>query len=121
MAENTHLGQALQHAICAFRDTKGLSQRDLAIRSGLTRQYISMVERQKRLPGLDTLIALSQGLGIPLAELCGEIERLLQHYQVHRPQSKTESPDLSIAADSGRVGWKTAKEKAKPPKKSPPR
>ncbi len=108
MADTTILGQALQHALCAFRDSQGLSQQELATRSGLTRQYISLLERQERIPRLDTLLALSQGLGLPLATLCGEIERLHSHYSLHRPPSEKGFPH---AADEGLLNWNSTQKK----------
>lgn len=104
MVDCSLLGQALQHVLCAYRAEKGMSQQALADRSGLTRQYISYVETQKRIPGLITLIQLSEGFGITLEELCGEIERMMLHYSHHRP-IKEMQPDE--AADSGTVTWKT--------------
>lgn len=111
MADTTILGQALQHALCAFRDSQGLSQQELATRSGLTRQYISLLERQERIPRLDTLLALSQGLGLPLATLCGEIERLHSHYSLHRPPSTGEE-SFNHAADEGLLNWNAMQKKA---------
>ena len=108
MADTTILGQALQHALCAFRDSQGLSQQELATRSGLTRQYISLLERQERIPRLDTLLALSQGLDLPLATLCGEIERLHSHYSLHRPPSEEGFPH---AADEGLLAWNSTQKK----------
>jgi len=105
MADTTYLGQALQHAICAIRAEKGLTQQELAERSGLSRQYISLVERQKRVPGLETVFAISQGLGVSFATLCGEIERLVKHYQTYRPALISNPGDV-IAADSSTLGWK---------------
>ena len=108
MADTTLLGQALQHALCALRDSQGLSQQELAMRSGLTRQYISLLERQKRIPRLDTLLALSQGLGLPLATLCGEIERMHDHYSLHRPPAIGEA---GYAADEGIPAWNSRQKK----------
>lgn len=97
------LRQALQHTISALRMAKGLSQQELALRSGLTRHYISLLERQKREPKLGTLLQLAEGLGVSLAEFSLEFEKLHEHYRKHRP------PIAQKAAESMPVTWKATK------------
>jgi transcriptional regulator with XRE-family HTH domain len=52
-----------------IRKARGLSQEELADRTGRSVDAISLLERGKIVPGLDTLDALSKGLGIPLRDL----------------------------------------------------
>lgn len=52
-----------------LRQQRGLSQEDLAERSGLHRTQIGFVERAERSPRLDTIEKLARGLGVSLAEL----------------------------------------------------
>lgn len=44
------------------RTEKGFSQESLAVRTGLDRTYISLLERAKRQPSLRTIFILSQAL-----------------------------------------------------------
>jgi transcriptional regulator with XRE-family HTH domain len=58
--------------IKALRQAKGLSQRALAARVGVTAAYITMLERGKKTnPSLPTLRKLAKALGVPVTELLG--------------------------------------------------
>jgi transcriptional regulator with XRE-family HTH domain len=48
--------------LCAQRTRLGLSQEALADLSGLHRTEISLLERRKRSPRLDTIVGLARGL-----------------------------------------------------------
>jgi len=50
------------------------SQEELADRTGLAVQYISMLERNVRQPTITTLFLLSDGLALPLSEFIKHIE-----------------------------------------------
>jgi len=52
-----------------FRLLRGLSQEALAERSGLHATQVQRIEQGKLNPRLTTLLALAQGLGIPLGHL----------------------------------------------------
>ena len=55
---------------CArIRKAHGLTQEELAVRSGLTQQYLSDLERGKRNPTVVTLYELSQALEVSHVEL----------------------------------------------------
>lgn len=55
---------------CArIRKERGLTQEELAERSGLTQQYLSDLERGKRNPTIVTLYEISQALGVSHVEL----------------------------------------------------
>lgn len=55
---------------CArIRKERGLTQEQLAERSGLTQQYLSDLERGKRNPTIVTLYEISQALGVSHVEL----------------------------------------------------
>jgi len=56
------LNRAFGRAIRGLRGRAGLSQEELAARSGLHRTYISILERGKRSPTLDTIAALAHAL-----------------------------------------------------------
>ena len=53
-------------ALRALRDEVGISQEELAGRSGLDRTYISGIERGRRNPSVRSLQRISDALGITL-------------------------------------------------------
>jgi len=57
-----------------LRKRAGLSQKDLAEKSGLTRGAISLLESGQRNPQLMTAIAICDALNISVYELIGRIE-----------------------------------------------
>jgi transcriptional regulator with XRE-family HTH domain len=54
------------------RIRQGLSMTALATRAGLSQQSVSYVERRLRTPNLDTLIRITDALGIELSPLIDE-------------------------------------------------
>ena len=56
-------------AVRNVRTAIGLTQEELADRSGLDRSYIGGVERGERNPTLTVIEKIAEGLGITLAEL----------------------------------------------------
>lgn len=52
-----------------LRREKGLTQEDLAARSGYSQQYLSGLERGKRNPTVIALYEISQALGVSHVEL----------------------------------------------------
>jgi transcriptional regulator with XRE-family HTH domain len=56
------------------RIERGLTQEQLATASGLHRTEISLLETGKRVPLLETLVALCYGLGMTLAQLLADFE-----------------------------------------------
>jgi transcriptional regulator with XRE-family HTH domain len=58
--------------IKALREDKGLSQKALADRIGVSDAYITMLETGKRAnPSLKVLKKLAKALGVPVTELLG--------------------------------------------------
>lgn len=55
--------------LAALRRVRGWSQEELASESGLSRRYISDVERGRRNIGLCNLCRLADALSIPLGKL----------------------------------------------------
>ena len=53
----------------------GLSQEELAARSGLHRTYIGMIERAEKNVTLENISKLAAGLNVPIAELFNEEDR----------------------------------------------
>lgn len=60
-----------------IREERKLSQEELAFRSKLDRTYISLLERGKRRPTLNTIFALAAQLSITPSELVRMVERNL--------------------------------------------
>lgn len=59
-----------------LRLKKGLTQRTLAVRSGLDVTYISGIERGCRNPSLKSLESVAAGLGCSIAETCRNLDKL---------------------------------------------
>jgi transcriptional regulator with XRE-family HTH domain len=64
------LGEEIRNA----RLKAGLSQESLADKSGLHRTYISLLERNKKSPTLETLFHICQALGVSAAGLIKKVE-----------------------------------------------
>lgn len=63
------LTKILSDHVSRRRRQLGMTQEELAIASGVTEQYISMLERDKRAGTLDTVDALAKALGVKAWEL----------------------------------------------------
>ena len=50
--------------VARLRREKGLTQEDVAARSGFSQQYLSSLERGRRNPTIITLFELAQALGV---------------------------------------------------------
>jgi len=61
-----------------LRNEKGLSQEKLALNTDLDRTFISMLERGKRQPSLESILKLANSLNIPAHELIKEASVLLE-------------------------------------------
>jgi transcriptional regulator with XRE-family HTH domain len=55
--------------VARLRKAQGLSQEDIAERSGFSQQYISGLERGRRNPTVVTLFEIAQALGVSHVEL----------------------------------------------------
>ena len=62
---NTQLGMRIRY----LRKQKGMSQEDLALESGVNKNYLSDLERGERNPTLKVLDKLASSLGVTLSEL----------------------------------------------------
>ena len=59
----------LAEQIRMWRKRHEMTQADLAMRSGISVSFISMIERGERSPSYDTLVQVGQALDVPLSEL----------------------------------------------------
>lgn len=77
MRRPTTLSDAFRRVVADRRLNKGLSQEALALRAGLHRTYIGMIELGQRNPTLNSAKAIAEALDVQLATLIREAERLL--------------------------------------------
>ncbi|MCE9566228.1 MAG: helix-turn-helix domain-containing protein [Planctomycetes bacterium] len=54
-----------------------LTQESLAAKASLTREYVSLLERDKRSPTIEVFIRLVRAVGLSPAEVILEVEKLL--------------------------------------------
>lgn len=64
----------LGRAVRAAREARGLSQEELADRSGLHRNYIGGIERGERNVGIKALFRLSEAFGVHPSHLLNRCE-----------------------------------------------
>ncbi len=67
------LGRALREA----REAKGLSQEELALRTGVHRVYIGGIERGKRNPTVAAIAKLADEIGTPVDEILHRAQQLV--------------------------------------------
>lgn len=65
---------AFGRSVRALRHRQGMSQEDLAARSGLDRSYVGGIERGERNVSLRNIKALADGLEVPLADLMRDVD-----------------------------------------------
>lgn len=70
--------RALGRAVREIRARRGWSQEALGASAGLHRNYVGALERGLINPTLKTLLALMEGLDVPLGELVAVYERQLR-------------------------------------------
>jgi transcriptional regulator with XRE-family HTH domain len=70
-----HLGDNLRF----FRQSRRLSQRELASRAGVDHSVVGAVERGERAPRVETLVRLAGALAVPVAKLLAGIDWMPDH------------------------------------------
>lgn len=72
-ASPSHAGHpvlvAFGRSIRAARAERGISQEELALRSGVDRSYMSSIERGEQNVGLMSMTRIAEALGVTLSEL----------------------------------------------------
>jgi transcriptional regulator with XRE-family HTH domain len=77
--------RSVGQAIRELRHELGLSQEELAYRSGLDRSYVGGVERAERNPSLRILIQLAEGMRLPLSAIMARAETLARNKREASP------------------------------------
>jgi transcriptional regulator with XRE-family HTH domain len=75
MAQRSQAHVAFGRAVREARVTNGISQEELAARSGMHRTYVGGVERGERNLSYTNLLRLADALGLTLSELQQRAER----------------------------------------------
>ncbi len=69
MRVGNDIAALLGRRVAGLRAERGLSQQELAERSGLTVEAVSRIERMTREPRISTVARLADGLGLSVADL----------------------------------------------------
>ena len=72
------LRRAFARTVRALRRRAGISQEQLALRSGIDRGYMSGLERGLHSPTLGTIYRLLPVVGVSFAEFAAELDRQLE-------------------------------------------
>lgn len=80
MQLDNHFGHLLQ----SHRKGKKMSQNELAERTDLDRTYISMLERGKRYPSLETVIKVSHALELKASDVIRVVEDNIESCSITR-------------------------------------
>jgi transcriptional regulator with XRE-family HTH domain len=72
---DTDTGLTFGDLLRRFRGSADLTQEDLAERTGLTTQAISLLERGRNSPSLRTIFRLAEVLGVKPSELLDRVEK----------------------------------------------
>ncbi len=78
MSASAPNAQALGLAVRAIRKERGLSQVQLADKTGFIQAWISHLERGQRNPSWNNVVRLAGGLGVPVSELAERAEACTQ-------------------------------------------
>lgn len=82
------LSTAFGEVLRELRGERGMSQEELSFACGRHRTYVSLLERGRNSPSLNTLWMLAEALEVPPTELVRRIERRLRS---SRDRSRTRS------------------------------
>jgi DNA-binding XRE family transcriptional regulator len=72
------IARAVAIALKTLRHRQHIAQEDLAFKSGIERSHMSLLERGKGNPTLETVVRIAFHLGVSLQDFCEEFERALR-------------------------------------------
>lgn len=75
--EKDKLLTAFGKSLRTHRHALGLSQEELAHRSGITMRYVSLLETGKRVPTIIVFVALARALGLSGEAFMADVEGLI--------------------------------------------
>jgi len=90
--------------LCEERKKRGATQFELARKSGLTRQCISLLESGRRVPTFFSLLSLAKGFDMTLSKFMSLLINKVEYYECRE--------SLLLAADSKKPRWKHSKQPA---------
>jgi len=93
-----NFGKAFRHFLCEERKKRGATQFELAKKSGLTRQCISLLESGRRVPTFFSLFHLARGFDMPLSKFMFLLINKVEYYECRE--------NSLLAADSKKGRWK---------------
>ncbi|MCW7538829.1 helix-turn-helix transcriptional regulator [Aquabacterium sp. A7-Y] len=67
--------EAFGAVVRAERERRGLTQRDIAARTGLHLNFIGRIERAQAMPSLQTVLLIADALEMPAEQLVGMVVR----------------------------------------------
>jgi transcriptional regulator with XRE-family HTH domain len=74
---------AFRHLLCEERKKCGASQFELARKSGLTRQSISLFESGRRVPTFSSLPHLAKGFDMPVSKFMSLLTDKVEYYECY--------------------------------------
>ena len=87
----------------AFRRIAGLSQEEAAVRAGLHRTEISLLERAGRMPRLDTVVRVASGVEAEAADLLEGLAWEIDPARLYRERRLPERADRVV--EGRRTVW----------------
>jgi transcriptional regulator with XRE-family HTH domain len=97
-----NLTKAFRHLLCEERKKRGATQFELARKSGLTRQCISLLESGRRVPTFFSLLNLANGFDMPLSKFMSLLISKVEYYEC--------CENSLLAADSKKTKWRHSKQ-----------
>jgi len=94
-----NLTRAFSNLLCEERERRNISQFELAKKSGLTRQSISLFEGGLRAPTFLSIFQLAIGFEIPVTRLVSMLMSKFEDYE--------RNENMPAVADSKKVKWRT--------------
>jgi transcriptional regulator with XRE-family HTH domain len=73
-SEKTDIERSFGEVLRRLRQSSGLSQEALGFKSGYHRTYISLLERGKKSPSLQTIFQLAEAIGTEPSELIKHVQ-----------------------------------------------
>jgi transcriptional regulator with XRE-family HTH domain len=98
ISDSHNLTKAFRHLLCEERKKRGATQFELARKSGLTRQCISLFESGRRLPTFFSLFNLAKGFDMPASKFMYLLTNKVEYYE--------RCEKLLLVADSKKTRWK---------------